>query len=90
MTPGKLYRSVSYNTQVWEDIDFEINEGQYYVSNLLMYMDSATVFMVIENMKDDPNPRLGSNKFSKILDANGNVGYICSNDFNLLFKEVME
>jgi hypothetical protein len=83
MIPGKLYCSVTYNTPLFENIRFSnlpFGDGSpYYLSNLLMYIDFTTVFMVIENI----------DCFCKVLDANGNIGYIRSNKGDL-FKEVKE
>lgn len=87
MIPGKLYRSKVYQPKVWQDIDFDIIKGQYYVSNFLMLLSPSTVFMVVEIMKTERIPYSASNDFCKILDANGNIGY---NHYNKgdLFKEV--
>ena len=90
MIPGKLYRSKVYQPQVWQDIDFDIIKGQYYVSNFLMLLSRSTVFMVIEIMKTERIPYPVSNDFCKILDANGNIGYIRYNDFGNIFIEVKE
>lgn len=85
MIPGKLYHSVTYSTKVWGSIEYD--EGKHYLSDFLINMRSETVFMVIESMKDNDN----FYSFSKILDANGNIGYIRYNDgFSARFKEVRE
>jgi hypothetical protein len=42
--------------------------------------------MVIENMKDNYN----FYGFSKILDTDGNIGYIHNNHFSAIFKEAKE
>ena len=89
MIPGKLYRSVTHGTSLFENIKFSIttspfsittspSEGtQYYLFNYLKYIDTDTIFMVIENI----------DCFCKVLDANGNIGYIHYNKGDL-FKEV--
>lgn len=84
MIPGKLYRSVTYGTSLFENIKFSkttsASDGShYYLFNFLKSIDSDTIFMVIENI----------DCFCKILDANGNIGYIRSNKGDL-FKEVNE
>jgi len=84
MIPGKLYCSPVYNTEVWGRI--ENYEGKHYLLDFLMYMPPETVFMVIENMKDNYN----FYGFSKILDTDGNIGYIHNNHFSAIFKEVKE
>lgn len=73
MIPGKLYRSVTYGTSLFENIKFSITTSpsdgsQYYLFNYLKYIDTDVVFMVIENI----------DCFCKVLDANGNIGYIRS------------
>jgi len=84
MIPGKLYCSPVYNTEIWGRI--ENYEGKHYLLDFLMYMPPETVFMVIENMKDNYN----FYGFSKILDTDGNIGYIHNNHFSAIFKEVRE
>lgn len=84
MIPGKLYCSPVYNTEVWGRI--ENYEGKHYLLDFLMYMPPETVFMVIENMKDNYN----FYGFSKILDTDGNIGYIHNNHFSAIFKEAKE
>ena len=96
MIPGKLYRSVTHGsvthgTPLFENIKFSITTSpfsittspsdgtQYYLFNYLKYIDTDTIFMVIENI----------DCFCKVLDANGNIGYICYNKDDL-FKEVKE
>ena len=89
MIPGKLYRpvtygTVTYGTPLFENIKFSITTSpsdgtQYYLFNYLKYIDNDTIFMVIENI----------DCFCKVLDANGNIGYICYNKGDL-FKEVKE
>jgi hypothetical protein len=86
MIPGKLYCSPVYNTEVWGSVKFEYDEGKHYLSCFLIYMQPETVFMVIENMKDNDN----FYGFSKILDTDGNIGYIHNNHFSAIFKEVKE
>jgi len=86
MIPGKLYCSLYYSTEVWGSIEFKYDQGRHYLSDFLMYMPPETVFMVIENMKDNDN----FYDFSKILDTDGNIGYIYNNHFSSLFKEVRE
>lgn len=86
MIPGKLYRSTDYSTEVWGSIKFSYYEGRHYLSDFLFYMRSETVFMVIENMKDNDD----FYGFSKILDTDGNIGYIYNNHFSALFIEVNE
>ena len=90
MIPGKLYRSKFYNTKIWQDIDFDIIKGQYYVSNFLMFLSPSTIFMVVEIMKTERIPYPVSNDFCKILDANGNIGYIRYNNNGNVFIEVNE
>jgi hypothetical protein len=86
MITGKLYRSSAYSTEVWGSIEL-YDEGQHYLSDFLSYMRSETVFMVIENMKDNDN----FYGFSKILDTDGNIGYIRYTDgFSARFKEARE
>lgn len=81
MIPGKLYRSVTYGTPLFENIKFSnrpLSDGsQYYLFNFINVIDSDVFFMVIENI----------DCFCKVLDANGNIGYIRSNKGDL-FKEV--
>ncbi len=84
MIPGKLYCSPVYNTEVWGRI--ENYEGKHYLLDFLMYMPPETVFMVIENMKDNNN----FYGLSKILDTDGNIGYIHNNHFSAIFKEAKE
>jgi hypothetical protein len=84
MIPGKLYCSPVYNIEVWGRI--ENYEGKHYLLDFLMYMPPETVFMVIENMKDNYN----FYSFSKILDTDGNIGYIHNNHFSAIFKEAKE
>jgi hypothetical protein len=84
MIPGKLYRSVTYSTPLFENIKFSkttsASDGsQYYLFNFINLIDCDVFFMVIENI----------DCFSKVLDANGNIGYIRSNKGDL-FKEVKE
>lgn len=87
MIPGKLYCSSAYSTEVWGSIEFKYDEGRHYLSDFLFYMRSETVFMVIENMKDNDN----FYNISKILDTDGNIGYIRYNDgFSALFIEARE
>lgn len=86
MIPGKLYCSTHYSTEVWGSIEFKYDQGRHYLSDFLMYMPPETVFMVIENMKDND----GFYGFSKILDTDGNIGYIYNNHFSALFIEVKE
>ena len=82
MIPGKLYCSPVYNTEIWGSI--ENYEGKHYVLDFLMYMPPETVFMVIENNKDN------FYSFSKVLDENGNIGYIRCSDFGNISIEVKE
>ena len=77
MIPGKLYYSPVYNTEIWGRI--ENYEGKHYLSDFISYVRSETVFMVIENI----------DCFCKVLDANGNIGYIRYNKGDS-FKEVKE
>ena len=83
MIPGKLYRYVTYGTPLFENIKFWFSKttspsdgSQYYLFNPLKYIDTDTIFMVIENI----------NCFCKGLDANGNIGYIPYNKGDL-FKD---
>ena len=81
MIPGKLYRPVTYGTPLFENIKFSITTSprdgsQYYLFNYLKYIDTDVVFMVIENI----------DCFCKVLDANGNIGYIRSNRGGLYKK----
>ena len=46
--------------------------------------------MVVEIMKTERIPYLVSNDFCKILDANGNIGYIRYNNNGNVFIEVNE
>ena len=82
MIPGKLYYSPVYNTEIWGRI--ENYEGKHYLLDFLMYMPRETVFMVIENIKDNDD----FYGFSKILFPDGNVGYGILDIFFL--KEVKE
>lgn len=83
MIPGKLYRSVTYSTPLFENIIFSnrpFSDGSpYFVSNYINVIDCDVFFMVIEKI----------DCFCKVLDANGNIGYIRSNKGDL-FKEVKE
>jgi hypothetical protein len=83
MIPGKLYRSVTYSTPLFENIKFSnrpFGDGSpYFISNYINSIDCDVFFMVIENI----------DCFCKVLDANGNIGYIRSNKGDL-FKEVKE
>ena len=86
MIPGKLYCSTHYSTEVWGSIEFKYDQGRHYLSDFLMYMPPETVFMVIENMKDNYNVY----GFSKILLPDGNIGCIYNFHFSALFIEVRE
>lgn len=83
MIPGKLYRSVTYGTPLFEKLKFSkvpFSDGsQYYLLNYFKSIDFETVFMVIEKI----------DCFCKILDENGNIGYIRSNKGDL-FAEAIE
>lgn len=84
MIPGKLYCSPVYNTEIWGSIKFEYDEGKHYLLDFLMYMPPETVFMFIENIKDNDD----FYGFSKILLPDGNVAYGIINISS--FKEVKE
>ena len=82
MIPGKLYCSPVYHIEICGRI--ENYEGKHYLLDFLMYMPRETVFMVIENIKDNDD----FYGFSKILLPDGNVGYGILDIFFL--KEVNE
>jgi len=82
MIPGKLYCFPFYNVGVWGSIKYF--EGRRYPSDFLMFISPSIVFMVIENNKDN------FYSFSKVLDENGNIGYIRYSDFGNIFIEVKE
>lgn len=79
MIPGKLYCAI-VSIPIFGNIRFTkvpFNDGtHYYLFNYLKSIDSDTIFMVIENIE----------YFSKILDTDGNIRYIRSNDDNLFDK----